>query len=156
MRIVHGLFAGAVGVAGMAGVITTLRRGLLPPDQLVKTHPEKVIERFWEMTGRDPAELDIVTRRRLGDVIHFGYGAMWGSLYAVATEGRRPSPFVGGPVYAASLWTLSFCMLMPFIGVQRGPWTWSRREFLLTGSAHLVYATVMALVLDALDDHART
>ncbi|MBW3605418.1 MAG: DUF1440 domain-containing protein [Actinobacteria bacterium] len=134
----------------MAGAITTLRRALLPPDHLVKTHPEKVIERLFEALGRtDP--LDVVTRRRLGDLIHFGYGALWGATYAVVTRGRRPNPFVGGPLYAALLWGTNFGGLMPLLGVQSGPWTWNGREFAFTGVAHVTYGTVTALVLDALD-----
>ncbi len=150
MGWLKGAIAGAVGVAGMAGAITTLRRALLSSDHQVKTHPEKVIERLYTAFGRSD-ELDVLTRRRLGDLIHFGYGAMWGAIYAIATEGRRPHPLVGGPSLAVALWILGFTTLMPTLGVQAGPWTWERREFVLTGTAHLAYGTVTALMLEALE-----
>ncbi|MGH3440569.1 MAG: hypothetical protein ACRDUY_00685 [Nitriliruptorales bacterium] len=150
MGLLRGAGAGVIGVAGMAGAITTLRRAILPPDHEVKTHPENVVERAYGLAGR-AEELDIVTRRRLGDLIHYGYGAAWGAAYAAATAGRRPHPLVGGPVLAAGLWGLGFCVMFPATGVHPGPWRWEGREFLLTGVAHAVYGAVMALVLDALD-----
>jgi uncharacterized membrane protein YagU involved in acid resistance len=150
MGFFKGVIAGTIGVAGMAGAITTLRRALLPPDHPVKTHPEGVVERVHALLGRSDG-VDVMTRRRSGDLIHFAYGAMWGGIYANLTEGRRPHPFVGGPVLGAALWTLGFCLLLPLSGVHPGPWRWQKREFLLTGVAHLSYGTVMALILDALD-----
>jgi len=44
---------------------------------------------------------------------------------------------------------------MPLFGIQSGPSTWNAREFAFTGVAHLTYGTVMALVLDALDNRGR-
>jgi hypothetical protein len=150
MGSLRGMVAGLIGVAGMAGAIGTVRRAILPPDHEVKTHPEKIIEHAATVLGRAD-ELDVATRRRLGDLMHFGYGAAWGAVYAAATHGRRPHPLIGGLALGSGLWTFGFNVLMPVLGVQKGPWTWGGREFLLTGVAHAAYGTVTTLALEGLD-----
>jgi len=52
-ELVRGAIAGAAGVAGMAGVITSLRRAILTREQLAgaKWHPEKVVESLAAKAG---------------------------------------------------------------------------------------------------------
>ncbi len=152
--VTRGVVAGLWGVAAMAGVITTLRRALVPPDHIVKTHPEKVIERARELAGSS-GQLDVQTRRRLGDLLHFAFGALWGVAYASKTARRDIDPLVGGALTGAALWVAGFCGYMPMLGVQPGAWHWDKRELILTGSAHLAYGTTMAMILRALQYRAR-
>jgi hypothetical protein len=148
--LTRGTLAGLLGVAAMAGVITTLRRTLLTTEQLnaAKTHPEKIVERGAAMAGME--ELDDQTRRRLGDLIHFGYGAAWGAVYAVLSRGGAANPVAGGLALAGGLWAFGFNVLMPVLGVQAGPWKWGKREFVFTISAHIAYGLVTAGTLDQL------
>lgn len=147
---VQGALAGLLGVAAMVGVITTLRRNLLTTEQLnaAKTHPEKIVERAAAMAGFD--EIPDTTRRHLGDLIHFGYGATWGALYASLPHSRAVGPVAGGLALAGGLWAFGFNVLMPVLGVQAGPWTWGKREFILTTSAHVAYGLVTTGTLDQL------
>lgn len=133
----------------MVGVITTLRRGLLTSTELAsaRTHPEKIVVRAAGLLGSN--ELDDQTRRRLGDVIHFGYGAAWGAVLAMATADREIR-LAHGVALAAGLWAFGFNVLMPGLGVQAGPWTWGKREYVLTTSAHLAYGVVTAGTLRVL------
>jgi hypothetical protein len=103
-ELVRGTFSGLLGVSAMVGVITSLRRTLLTTEQLnaAKTHPEKIVERAAAMAGLD--ELDDETRRRLGDLIHFGYGATWGAVYAVLSKDAAINPVTGGLALAGGLW----------------------------------------------------
>ncbi len=146
--LTRGAAAGLVGVGAMVGVITTLRRTLLSSEQLnaAKTHPEKIVERAAAMVGTD--ELDDQTRRRLGDLIHFGYGATWGAIYAGWTAARVVNPVTGGLALAGGLWAFGFNVLMPGLGVQAGPWKWGKREFILTISAHIAYGLVTTGTLE--------
>lgn len=52
----------------------------------------EVFERVFGLLSRAD-QLDTVTRRRLGDAIHFGYGAHWGASYAWLTRRGRPIPW---------------------------------------------------------------
>jgi uncharacterized membrane protein YagU involved in acid resistance len=145
----RGAVAGLWGVAGMAGVITTLRRALVPPDEVTITHPEKVVLRIRQALGVED-ELDVMTRRRLGDALHFGFGATWGAVYAIATRKREVDPLLGGAAAGSALWLTAFWGYMPALGVHPGAWTWDKREYVLTGSAHLAFGMTMATVLKAL------
>jgi hypothetical protein len=143
--------AGAAGVAGMAGVITSLRRAILTSEELAgsKWHPEKVVEAVAERAGY--AQPDDQTRRRLGDTIHYGYGAMWGVALAMATSGKDVRPIKHGVPMAAGLWGLGFGAVLPAVGAHPPFWTWKTpREFLLTGSAHITWGVATATVLKAL------
>jgi len=148
--LVQGTVAGLIGVSAMVGVITTLRRTLLTTEQLnaAKTHPEKIVERVAAVAGFE--ELDDQTRRHFGDLIHFGYGATWGAVYAVLTRNASINPVTGGLALAGGLWTFGFNVLMPALGVQAGPWTWGKREFVLTISAHAAYGLVTTGTLNQL------
>lgn len=150
-RAVHGGVAGLAGVAGMAGTITTLRRALLSSEQLAasKTHPEKIVETIAERLGADPP--DDQTRRRLGDTIHFGYGAMWGAIAGLALDDTTPNPLVAGTALGAGLWLGGFGALLPGLGAHPPFWKWEGgREFLLTSAAHLAYGVATVATLRAM------
>lgn len=140
----RGPLAGLLGVAAMAGTITTLRRALLTSEQLAasRTHPEKIVQRVADTAGI--GDLEDRTRRRLGDLIHFGYGATWGTALAVATRDRQINVTRDGLVLGLGLWAFGFNVLLPAIGAHPGTWTWKRREFVLTLSAHTAYGLVTA------------
>ena len=146
----RGAVAGMVGVAAMAGVITTLRRALLTSEELAnsRTHPEKIVQRLADTA--EMGTLDDQTRRQLGDVIHFGYGATWGAVLAAMTEDREIDIGRDGLALGLGLWAFGFNVLLPAIGAHPGTWTWKRREFVLTLSAHATYGVVTAAALRAL------
>lgn len=131
----------------MAGTITTLRRALLTSEQLAasRTHPEKIVQRVADAAGA--GELDDQTRRRLGDLIHFGYGATWGAVLAAVTRNRGVLVKRDGLALGLGLWIFGFNLLLPAIGAHPGTWTWKRREYVLTLSAHTAYGLVTAAVL---------
>jgi hypothetical protein len=150
-NLIRGAIAGTAGVAGMAGVITTLRRALLTNEQLAgtKTHPEKVVEAMAARAGID--ELDDQTRRRLGDTIHFGYGALWGAVFATGMRRNDIHPLTQGAALGAGLWAAGFGAVLPALKAHPPFWQWTgSREFVLTSSAHVAYGIATATVLKAL------
>lgn len=151
MTTARGAIAGLSGVAAMAGVITTMRRWLLTSEQLAasQTHPEKIVQRMAEVLG--VGALDDQTRRRLGDIIHYGYGASWGMVLARATRGRSLDIGRDGLVLGLGLWAFGFNILLPAIGAHPGTWTWQRREFALTLAAHTTYGITTAAALELMN-----
>lgn len=143
----RGAVAGLIGVSAMVGVITTLRRWLLTSDQLAQsqTHPEKIVQRLAEVSGA--GVLDDQTRRRGGDVLHFGYGAVWGAVLAWSVRSRDVRIARDGLTLGLGLWAFGFNVLLPTLGAHPGPWTWRRREFALTLSAHAAYGVATAAAL---------
>lgn len=139
--------AGLCGVFAMVGVITTMRRWLLSSEQLAtsQTHPEKIVQRLAEVSGA--GTLDGRTRRRLGDLVHFGYGATWGAALAFAVRSRDIRIGRDGTTLGLGLWTFGFNLLLPVLKAHPGPWTWRHREFALTLAAHGAYGLTTAAVL---------
>lgn len=148
--IVRGTAAGLVGVVAMVGVITTLRRWLLTSDELAlsRTHPEKIAQRLADMAGS--GTLEDRSRRRAGDILHYGYGALWGVALALCTRSRDVRVGRDGLALGLGLWVVGFNALLPSIGAHQGPWTWRRREFVLTLTAHAAYGLATAAVLRSL------
>lgn len=154
MNTAKGAAAGLIGVAAMAGVITTMRRWLLTSGQLAasQTHPEKIVQRIAHIGGA--GDLDARTRRRLGDLIHFGYGATWGVVLARITSDRPIRIARDGLALGLGLWAFGFNVLLPAIGAHPGTWTWKRREFALTLAAHTTYGIATAAALELMKrDH---
>lgn len=147
MHSMRGAAAGLAGVAAMAGVITTMRRWLLTSEQLAasRTHPEKIVQRIADTMGA--GELDDQTRRRLGDIIHFGYGATWGAILSIRTSDREIRIGRDGLTLGLGLWVFGFNVLLPLIRAHPGSWTWKRREFALTLAAHTTYGLTTAAAL---------
>lgn len=131
----------------MVGVITTLRRWLLSSDQLAasQTHPEKIVQRVADISGI--GTLEDQTRRRSGDIVHFGYGAAWGAILATVVRSRDIRIGRDGLALGLGLWAFGFNVLLPVLRAHRGPWTWHRREFVLTLSAHAAYGVTTAAAL---------
>lgn len=150
---VNGAVAGLLGVTAMGGVGLTVRRAFLDPDKPMKTHPEQVVERLSELAGRRD-HLDVRTRRRLGDLIHFGFGALQGAVFAHLVRDRDVDPLVAGPAFAAGLWVAGFCGYLPALKMHEPPWRWHPLEFLITGGTHTTYGIVTALSLKALTARA--
>ncbi len=143
----NGAFAGLVGTTAMVGLITTLRRALLDSDQLStsRTHPEKIVQRLADLANMET--LDDRTRRRAGDVIHFGYGAMAGVALDSCTRSREIRVVKDGGLLGFVLWAFGFNVLLPSLGAHPGTWTWGRREFVLTMTAHGAYGFAAAATL---------
>ncbi len=143
----QGIIAGLIGVCAMVGVITTLRRWLLTSDQLAasQTHPEKIVQRLADLSGA--GTLDDQTRRRGGDLVHFGYGAAWGAILAHMARSRDIRISGDGMTLGLGLWAFGFNVLLPTLRAHPGPWKWRRREFVLTLSAHGAYGLATAAAL---------
>lgn len=147
---VRGAVAGAIGTATMAGVGLLARRAFADPAQPMKTHPEQVVERLYELAGHS-GELDIRTRRRRGDLIHYAFGAFQGAVFAHLVRDRDVDPWIAGPAFAAALWVVGFCGYLPALRMHTPPWRWRRVEFLFTCAPHTAYGVGLALSLRALE-----
>ena len=90
----QGALAGAAGTLAMNGTAFTMRRLVEPAKPMGKTHYESVVE--WAAGASQPSDQ---TRIRLGEVAHFGFGAFWGALCAVAMRNRLIKPVEQGTAF---------------------------------------------------------
>jgi hypothetical protein len=84
--------------------------------------------------------------RLANNVMHWGYGAGWATVLAVA--GRRGRLW-RGPVFGTLVWASDYVVL-PVLGIYQPIWTYDRETLAQDLSAHVVYGTATDLALRAL------
>jgi hypothetical protein len=155
--ILRGAFAGTVGTLAMSGFAYTYRRFREPDEPITVTHYERV---GLALTGvvqqrpvgevfEDPdAIMPLEQRRRLGEVLHFGFGIVNAiPLALIARRRGREITFAEGALVGAALWFFGFGVSLPKLGVTGGiasmPFDERRRSML----SHLTFGTMTALAL---------
>jgi hypothetical protein len=96
---------------------------------------------------RRPAALDHLADQ----VLHIGYGATAGALYA-ATIGRQQRSIAGrGLGLGLPLWAFGNLLLLPGLGIAKPAWRSRPSETAVNIAAHLLYGLATALVTDELE-----
>jgi len=85
----------------------------------------------------------------LTNVMHWGYGTGWGTVYGIVTVGRHRSGSARGIGFGTAVWAMSYAQLVP-MGLYEPPWTYQPAELALDLSYHLVYGIGAATALRAL------
>jgi hypothetical protein len=100
--------------------------------------PAKVGKRLYE--GLFQQELPAERAAFTSNVMHWGYGMFWGSLYGVLAGSLRcPSVSVGLP-FGAGVWISSY-VILPVARLYKPMWEYDAPTLLKDLSAHLVYGT---------------
>lgn len=154
-NIVGGFFAGVAGTIGMAGVSITMRRMVEPQKPMGTTHYEKVVEKTREtfQPGEEPLDKD--TQIRIGELGHLAFGGFWGSAFALAMRNTEIKPVAHGLTAGTAIWALAFGGYMPLLGISRGIKDMDLYEASRTLFCHATFATVMAGLVDELQDPKR-
>lgn len=145
-KIKNGAVAGLAATAAMTasyGVERRLRRTGGGPldydDSTVPTHAAMVVLGIrW---------LDERNQRRLGFLVHWGYGSAMG--WPRLVMGRRMPPAAATGLYFAALMVMAG-ILFPVLGGTPPPWRWKRDVLATSLAQHLVYAVVAGQVADRL------
>ena len=136
-----GLFAGVAGTAAMTASSTVemkLRgRG-------ASTTPAQAASKVLGVEPRDEA-----SEARFSNVVHWGYGTMWG-----APRGLLAAAGLSGPAataaHLAAVWGSEQVML-PALGVTPPLTEWGAKEVAIDAFHHLVYATATGVAYSFLD-----
>ena len=147
-RSLGGFAAGAAGTVAMGGMSFLLRRMVEPNEPIGKTHYEQVIEWAAEKSGKEE-EIDPASRVRQGELLHLGFGAFWGVVFALLFRRRKVRPLLHGSMFGITLWTGAFGGYMPALGVSRSLKNMNAYEFLRTLLCHLTYAVTTATFMKA-------
>jgi hypothetical protein len=114
-----GSLAGLVAATAQVAVGKAEEWLILPPGEDANVAP-RFVQRLAERAGQPlPASWRWVG----GTLFHYGYGAIWGALYALlegwlAARHRAPPPLLGGVALGAALYALAFSRLG--VAVQTG------------------------------------
>jgi hypothetical protein len=92
------------------------------------------------LTGRDvPSErIPLFT-----NAVHWGYGTVMGSVYAVVQGASGGKPIVRGPLFGLGVWASSYATLVP-LGLYKWPWHYRAGAIAKDLSYHLVYGSGVA------------
>jgi hypothetical protein len=81
----------------------------------------------------------------LTNVMHWGYGTGWGTVYGALTKaGARERPLARGLAFGTCVWAMSYVQLVP-LGIYEAPWKYSSAELALDLSYHLAYGAGVGL-----------
>jgi hypothetical protein len=151
--LVRGMVAGAAGTVAMdaywyaryragGGRLGPLRWefGGEPDWDKVST-PGQIGRRIVEgFTKRPlPARWAVLTN----NVMHWGYGLAWGSVYGIIA-GSLPRPrIVYGPAFGSAVWLTGYAVL-PLGGLYKPLWEYDVRTLAIDLGGHLVYGSTVA------------
>jgi hypothetical protein len=151
-RILVGAGAGAAGSLAMnvfARIAAGDRRGhgVQPPqgwapgdDATVRAGTAVV-----EAVGGHPSSPEL--RDLLGTVAHYAFGAANGVLYALLAPRRPWLRFIAGTSYGVGVWAVADEMLMPALGLSRGPRQLTPRTHAYSLAGHVIYGAVTGAIV---------
>jgi len=148
-----GFAAGAAGTVAMGGMSFLLRRMVEPNEPISKTHYEQVVEWVAEKAGHEE-EIDPASRVRRGELLHLGFGAFWGLMFAVIFRKQKVRPLMHGSFFGITLWTGAFGGYLPALGISRSFKDMNVYEFFRTVVCHLTYAITTVTFLKAFRSRA--
>lgn len=143
------LLRGAVaGFAATAPMSMTMLLGwrMLPRPEKYPLPPRLITEEISERVGlRDHLEEDQVVG--LTVVSHFGYGALFGAVYALSEDRIPMHSSLKGSLAGLVLWVGSYLGWLPAVGIlrpaTRHPW----RRNLLMVTAHIVWGVTLGEIV---------
>jgi hypothetical protein len=150
--LARGVAAGLV--AGVPQVLLTQAEA-----RLLGLPPERadVGPRFVQRIGEGlEADLEHEHHWLLAGAFHFGYAALWGSVYALLQRWRPAQPHVGGPLLGALIYALAFSPwgAATQTGTERPVDTRPARHTLLHWTAALSFSLVLAYLYARLEQSA--
>ena len=144
-KIVKGAAAGFIATAPMS-ISMLIGWTLLPRREKYPLPPRLITEEITEQVG---IEDQMTEDQSVGLTIfsHFGYGAAFGSLYALVEEQLPVHSSLKGGLAGLALWISSYLGWLPALGIlrpaTRHPW----RRNLLMILAHLVWGVTLGEIV---------
>lgn len=141
---VHGALAGALGAATM-----TVLRMLAHRAGWIQVMVPQAIEVWAKETSNLPVPRRLESHHVVDQLLHLGYGAAAGALYALARPGTgEPAQPRRALQLGTVLWVWGSFVLFPALKIARPPWRAAPREELVNLAAHLLYGSVTEYLLD--------
>lgn len=101
----------------------------------------KMADKIWTTVARHPLPQE--EKKLAGSVVHYVFGALMGSAYAVLAERLRPARSGFGTLYATALWLGADEVMVPALKLSPPPTESSVAQHLSGLGAHLTYGVTM-------------
>jgi uncharacterized membrane protein YagU involved in acid resistance len=138
MRFIFGALAGLVATVAMTSFMRQAHPHL-PASQKYPLPPREIIDRT---IGSDT---EVAARSRT-ILMHFGFGALTGGLFAIPSIRR-----IGGVAYGLAVWTASYLGWIPAMQILSPATRHPVQRNLLMLAAHVVWGLTLAKSLNELD-----
>lgn len=92
-------------------------------------------------TGEEPPE---ETKTALSQTVHWGYGTTMGGVYGALRGQRDGLDTSGGLAFGTALWALGDELMVPLLGLSKGPTAFPLAQHLHRLGAHLAYGLAAA------------
>lgn len=162
--VTRGLVAGAVGAGVQSGffrltasITPKTPEGVFDPperEQENETATQTVARRATEFSGRRPPSEK--TKARGAQLVHYGFGAMWGAVYALS---RETWPQVGTPAglaaFSTGVWMASDNMLLPAMRLAAPAHRYPLKVHAHAVAAHLAYGAGLGAAYGLLRPRSR-
>jgi hypothetical protein len=149
---VHGALAGALGAATM-----TVLRMLAHRRGWIQAMVPQAVEMWVQDKSPLPMPRRVESHHVADQLLHLGYGATAGALYALT---RAPARSRAQPAraleFGTALWVLGSFVLFPALKIARPAWRAAPREELVNLAAHLLYGSVTEYLLDEFEHQRHT
>ncbi len=150
-RTLHGALGGAMGAACM-----TVLRMLAHRAGLIEQMVPQAVEVWAQHTfpGRAPRSPSARALHHILDQsLHIGYGMSGGAVYGLLFGQTRASAKTV-LAFGFGVWGVGSFIVLPALKIMRPEWRASAREIAVNLSAHLAYASALALCTDELEQQA--
>lgn len=143
---IHGALAGAIGSSCMTVLrMVAHRHGWV--QQMVPQAVEAWVTRGLKKQNGQESH-SIVEHHVRDQLLHLGYGASWGAAFG-SVQQRVPAKGAGAAIgFGLGLWAFGSLVLFPALRIGKPAWRSDLRENAVNVSAHLLYATVTAFLVE--------
>lgn len=149
--LIHGALAGALAAATM-----TVFRMAAHRAGLIQAMVPQAVE-VWAKKATGLSRPRAAATHHVADqLLHLGYGAAAGGVYALSKRARSGAPSARGLELGTSLWAFSSLVLFPALKIARPLWRATPREELVNLAAHALYGTVTLYLLEELESQKHT
>ncbi len=104
---------------------------------------------YQTVTGEEPQTQE--TKTTLSYQVHWAYGMGMGGLYGLVRPAASWPDLSGGLAFGASLWTLGSQIMVPMLGLAKGPTAYPPRQHLVELGGHLIYGLVTSATTQLLN-----
>ena len=117
--------------------------GADPTGHLENMPPAVLADRVARRLGHAP--LDTATKLRIQNVIHYSFGALFGSVYGAVAEAFPAATAGAGTAAGAGLYLASHGSALPLLRIQAPPWRLPRAAFAWEFTSHLLFGAALEL-----------
>lgn len=141
-RILIGAASGLLGTVALSG----FRQALWHFGLVYETAPMQVVDRFLE--AGELRDLPPTAKSVLTSAAHFGYGTGAGSVFGMLRKDNKDAPTEAsvGAALGLLIWGLGWAGWLPFLGVDRAPWSRNSPRVLLPILDHAFFGAVWGLI----------